>query len=197
MGYKNLLYNYDKKKVFAIFAVLFIFSFVIFSSFYNHNRTKAERNYWYMAEETNKAAIWSRTYIPENTHVYTMVGDWWRGQAISDGHIQFPSISALALTYGFVNESEALDSTINNSYTSLDFYFDAPYVQKGGTSKLGEYKWLESFDVKNDRVTHFMKKYDIKYIVYDRYSGKSTLINSVKEHNTKIYDDGRIKFWLP
>ena len=195
VGFNNLLYAVDKKKVRAVFAVIMIISLVVFSSYYNHYRTGPSKNYWYMAEETNQAGIWTRTYIPENTHIFTTVGEVWRMLAISNGHIQFPSLPPLALTYGFLNTSDVSGSTFKNSYKSMDFYFDGPYVQKSGTSKLGEYYWIMDFDVENERTKYFFDKYDIKYIIYDRYSKGGRIINSVQQKNALIYDNNRINIW--
>lgn len=196
IAFKNSLFIISNKKLNTLFIISILISSIIFSSYYNHYRTGDSQNSWYMDEKTNQAGIWTTSYIPQNTHVFTTVGAVWRMLAISNGHIEFPSLPPVELVYGFVNESEALNNTLKNSYTSLDYYFEGPYSLRGDTSKLGEYMWVMNFNIKDKRVQDFIEKYNIKYIVHDTLSIRGEIIGSVEKNNDLIYDGDRIKIWL-
>ncbi|KKG15982.1 hypothetical protein EO98_04570 [Methanosarcina sp. 2.H.T.1A.6] len=195
IAFKNSLFIISSKKLNTLFIISIVMSSILFSSYYNHYRTGDSQQNWYMDEKTNQSGIWARSYIPQNSHVFTTIGSIWRMLAISNGHIEFPSLPPLELVYGFVNEAEVLNNTLGNSYTSLDYYFEGPYYQQGGTSKLGEYEWVMNFDIKDRRIQNFIEKYDIKYVVYDVRSRRGKIIGSVEENNDLIYDGDRIKIW--
>jgi hypothetical protein len=196
VGLKNILLFSINRKLHLLFFIFILMSSVLFSSFYNNYRTGDSQTGWYMDERVNEAGIWSRSCIPENTHVFTTVGEVWRMLAVSNGHIEFPSLSPLELVYGFVNESEVINNTLKYSFTSMDFYFESPYYQKSKTSKLGEYYWIMGFEINDERVKYFMEKYNIKYIVYDAYADRGHIIGSVEKNNDLIFDNNRIKIWL-
>lgn len=196
IAFKNTLFIFNNKKINALFIIFVLMSSILFSCYYSHHRTGSSQTNWYMDEKTNQAGIWTRSYIPENSHVYTTIGSVWRMLAISNGHIQFPSLPPLELVYGFVNESEVLNNTLGNSYKTSEYYFEGPYYQKSGTSKLGEYNWIMNFEITDGRLKRFIERYDIKYIVYDMASKRGKIIDSVERNNSLIYDGDRIKIWL-
>lgn len=196
IAFKNSLSIVNNRKVTMLFIIVIIISSTLFSTYYNHYRTGNSQNNWYMDEKTNEAGIWARSYIPQNSHVFTPIGSVWRMLAISNGHIEFPSLPPLELVYGFVNKSEVLNNTIKNPVTSSEFFFESPYVQIAGTSKLGEYNWVMNFEIKDRRVQDFIQIYDIKYIVCDMNSRRGEIIPSVERNNDLIYDGDRIKIWL-
>lgn len=187
---KNMILN---KKNFSIYLIIVILSLSCFSSFYSNFRTGSTDDYFYMSEEANAAGLWTKNNMQENTRVYTTGAEVWRMLAISDGHINFPTLPSLELTYGLVDNIS--DSTIPTSPYSMDYYFEGPYVQKPGTSKWGEFQWYSVYEINNVRVKKFIDRYDIKYIIYDRYSGSSLLIRSLSEEKSLIYHDGRIHIW--
>lgn len=196
VAFKNSALTFRNKRLNALFITFVFMSSIFFSGYYNHYRTGDSKSNWYMDEKTNQAGIWTRSYIPMNSHVFTPIGSVWRMLPISNGHIEFPSLPPLELVYGFVNESEVLNNTLKNSYMTSEFYFEGPYYQQAGTSKLGEYNWVVNFEIKDKRVQYFIQRYDIKYIVYDTYSRRGEIIPSVEINNDLIYDGDRIKIWL-
>jgi len=196
IAFKNCLFAISSKRLNTFFIIFVIISSSLFSSYYNNYRTGDSQNYWYMDEKTYQAGIWTSSYIPENSHVFTTIGSVWRMLAISNGHIEFPSLPSLELVYGFVDKPEALNNTVSLPYTNLDYYFEGPYIQQSGTSKLGEYEWMMNFDIKDRRVQNFIEKYNMKYIVYDIASKRGKIMSTVEENNDLIYDGDRIKIWL-
>jgi len=196
VAFKNCLFAISSKRLNTFFIIFVIMSSSLFSSYYNNNRTGDSQNYWYMDEKTYQAGIWTSSYIPENSHVFTTIGSVWRMLAISNGHIEFPSLPPLELVYGFVDKHEALNNTVKISYTNLDYYFEGPYIQQEGSSKLGEYEWMMNFAIKDRRVQNLIEKYNMKYIVYDTASRRGKIMSTVEENNDLIYDGDRIKIWL-
>ncbi|WMW25431.1 hypothetical protein RE474_01540 [Methanolobus sediminis] len=195
IGFKNMLFSGSKSKIIHIFIILIILSSSIFSGFYNHYRTGDSQGYWYMKEQTNVAGLWARDSMELSSHILTTGGDVWRLIAISNGHAIFPSIPPVALTYDFISEDEAINSTIASDIFSLSYFFDGPYVQKSGTYFWGKYDWISNFPVDDNRYKTFIELYDIKYLVFDTYSYRSIMSN-IDSKKSKVYDNRRIVIYI-
>lgn len=187
---KNMINN-EKKS--SIYLILIILSLSIFSSFYSNFRTGESEDYFYMSEKTNAAGIWAKENMQENTRIYTTGAEIWRMLAISDGHINFPTLPPLEFTYGFVDNIS--NSTIQTSPYSTEYYFEGPYVQKPSTSKWGEYQWSSYYEVDNWRVKNLIIRYNIRYIIDDTYSERRPLTESLQEEKSRIFSNGRIQIW--
>lgn len=191
VAFKNIALS--KKKSSAVIIILLICSLTLFSSFYSHFRTGQSDSYFYMSEETYSAGLWVRDSMPESTRVYTTGGEIWRMLAISEGHINVPTLPPLELIYGFVDDVS--NSTNKTSPLSMEYYFEGPYVQKSSTSTWGEFQWYAYFDINDGRVKNFLEKYDLKYAIIDVYSSNQPLTQSLRNEKPLIYSDGRIEIW--
>lgn len=191
VAFKNMALN--KKRSSAIIIILLICSLSLFSSFYSHFRSGSSDSYFSMSEEANAAGLWAKNNIKENTRMYTTGGETWRVLAISDGHINMPTLPPLSLVYGF--EYDVSNSTNKTSPLSLDYYFDGPYVQKSGASTWGEYQWYAYFNINDQRVKNFIHKYNLEYVINDVYSSDEPLTRSLENEKSLIYNDGRMNIW--
>lgn len=187
---RNMILN---KKNFSIYLIIVILSLSCFSSFYSNFRTGSSDDYFYMSEKTNAAGIWVKENMQENTRVYTTGAEIWRMLAISDGHMNFPTLPPLELTYGFVDN--ITNSTIPTSPYSTEYYFEGPYIQKPGTSKWGEYQWHSYYEINNWRVKKLIELYSLRYIIDDTYSERRPLTESLQREKSRIFNNGRIQIW--
>lgn len=196
LGFRNLLVSYEKqsyKKVLIIFTILILISFSAFSGFYNHARTGDSQGYWYMPEITYKAAVWSNSYIPNNAQGFGLEGETWRLFPISDGHPIVPTLGAQLLAYELMNESDIQTEKVSPS--SLDYYFDGPYVLKPMTDVAGVVSWLTNLqDIDDERATKIIHRFNATYILEDIYTPTSVM-NSIEEKKNNIFTNGRIRIW--
>ncbi|MHC1755342.1 MAG: hypothetical protein AB9861_07915 [Methanosarcina sp.] len=196
LGFRNLLVSYERqphKKISIIFTVLILISFSAFSGFYNHTRTGDSQNYWYMPEVTYKAAEWSNIYIPEYAHGFAFGGDTWRLSPTSDAHPLVPTLNVQILAYKLMNESDIQMDEVSPS--SLDYYFEGPYVIKSMTDVGGVVNWLTTLqDIDDERATNIINRFNVTYVIEDVYSRK-TIMNSIEEKKNNIFNNGRIKIW--
>ena len=193
VGVKNItMITSINKKYISVVLVLIVLSLTVFSSFYSHYRTGSSDDFFYMAAETGSAGLWTKEYIEMDTNVFPLGIEIWRMMAISEGHVKFPTIPPVALTYGFVENPS--NNTISVSPFSLTFYFEGAYVQKQGTSSWGEFSWYSLFDITDKRVQDFIAKYDLKYLVRDKYVTEA-IMGSMSDINNRIYDNGRVEIW--
>lgn len=196
VGFRNSLILYEKeshKKVLSMFTILILISFSAFSGFYNHTRTGDSQNYWYMPEVTYKAAEWSNTYIPEYAHGFAFGGDTWRLSSTSDAHPIVPTLSVQILAYKLMNESDIQVDEVSPS--SLDYYFEGPYVLKPMTDVGGSVSWFTTLqDIENERATRIIKRFNATYVLEDIYSPKP-IMNSIEAKKNNIFSNGRIRIW--
>lgn len=174
-----------KNKLLVLYVVFIIFSFVVFTNFYNHDRTGRSESYWYMTDETYIAGSWGKEYIPANSRGLDTGFETGRMFAISEGHPITPSIGAGNLAYGFINKSEI--EYVKNSIFSKEYYFEGPYSITEGTTSAGRIEWLRQYGSLND-----LKAYD--YFVQDKYQYKP-ILNIVKLDSNQIYDSSRLAVW--
>jgi hypothetical protein len=186
IAFLNVATLTTNKKLVSIVLILALLSTVTFTAYFNHNRTGSSESYWYMGHDTYVAGMWGRNYVPDNSYGLDTAFETGRVFAISEGHPITPTISAGNLAYGFINESE-IEYT-KNTFLQKDFYFEGPYVAKGGTTVSGRMEWLRQ------AATNMVSLKDFDYFVQDTYYSKPVTF-VVSQNYNKIYDNPRIVIW--
>ena len=196
LGFRNSLISYERqshKKVLSIFTIFILLSFSAFSGFYNHARTGDSQSYWYMPEVTYKAGEWSNTYIPEYAQGFAFGGDTWRSSSTSDAHPIVPTFGAQILAYKLMNESDIQVDEV--SLSSLDYYFEGPYIIRPMTDVSGSVSWFTTLkDVEDERAKKIIQRFNATYIIEDIYSRKP-IMNSIEAKKNNIFSNGRIRVW--
>jgi hypothetical protein len=187
VGFNNVLQTLakHKNKLLVFYVVFIVFSFVVFSSFYNHNRTGESESFWYMADETYTAGSWGKEYIPANSRGLDTGFETGRVFAISEGHPITPWIGAVNLAYGFISKNKIEYN--KNSVFSKEYYFEGPYSVKGGTTTAGRIEWIRQYGGAND-----LKNFD--YYVQDKYQYKP-IFRVVELNSNQVYDNSRLAVW--
>jgi hypothetical protein len=177
----------NKKILTSLIVILMILSTVIFTNYYNHYRTGSSDSYWYMGDDTYMAGAWGKTYVPDNSYGLDTAFETTRVFAISAGHPITPTIGAGNLAYGFINESGI--EYVKVSFLDKDFYFEGPYVVKGGTTVAGSMEWIRQSSTTD---INDLRAFD--YFVQDTYYHKPVM-NVVSQYYNKIYDNPRVVMW--
>lgn len=188
VGFNNLLnmsYKY-KNKLFILFAISMLIFFVAFSDFYNQFRTGESKSFWQLDETTYSAGIWSKNHIPEGLRGLDTGFETFRLFAISEGHPIMPIEDINSFIYGFINISNV--QFIENSPFNIDYYFDGPYVLKGGSLYSGGIEWLRQTGTSLTDLKGF------DYFIEDKYDNK-LIVNVIHAETNKIYDNTRIAVW--
>ena len=185
-SFVNMTSIIPQKRLVSLALVSIILFSVFFGSYYNHNRTGGSDAYWYMGHETYVAGMWGRNYIPHDSYGLDTGFETGRVFAISEGYPITPTIGAGNLAYGFINESE-IEYT-KKTFLEKDFYFEGPYVIKGGTTVSGRMEWLRQ------AATQVGALKDFEFFVQDKYQYKP-VTGVVSQHYNKIYDNTRIAIW--
>jgi hypothetical protein len=182
----NMASLIPQKKLVSLALISIILLSVAFGSYFNHNRTGGSDAYWYMQHDTYVAGMWGREYVPDNSYGLDTGFETGRVFAISEGHPITPTIGAGNLAYGFITENE-IEYT-KKTFLEKDFYFEGPYVVKGGTTVSGRMEWLRQ------AVTNIDGLKDFNYVVQDKYRFKP-VDRVVSAHYNKVYDNPRISIW--
>ncbi|WMW23244.1 hypothetical protein RE476_05285 [Methanolobus mangrovi] len=174
------------KRFSSVIFIMMILLSVTFTGFYNHNRTGESDAYWYMTQDTYVTGIWGKSYIPDNSYGLDTAFETGRLFAVSEGHPITPTISAGNLAYGFIKEDEI--EYVQNSFLQKDFYFEGPYVVKGGTTVSGRMEWLRQAATNMEQLSEY------KYFVQDKYYIKP-VTKVVEQNYGKVYDSSRMAIW--
>ena len=82
-----------------------------------------------------------------------------------------------------------------NSPLTKEFYIDNPYVEVAGRSIGGILNWFsEEPDIDKSHGKRIVKKFNLSYMIEDTDIHDS-IIRSVSEKKTRIYDSGEIRIW--
>lgn len=188
IAYNNLLkvtVNH-KHKLLTFGVIAIIIFFVAFSSFYNHYRTGDSNPIWYMHESTYASGIWAKNHIPENTRGLDTGFETGRLFAVSEGHPITISQDIANLAYGWIDESDMV--IVENSPTSLTYYFEGPSSIKEGTAFTGSAEWIKYTANKIGD----LKRFD--YFVQDKYE-RRPVDDVVERESSLIFDSPRISIW--
>lgn len=185
IAFANVASMVDTKKHVSLVLIAIILMSVVFAGYYNHNRTGGSDAYWYMGHDTYAAGMWGRNYIPPNSFGLDTAFETTRMFAISEGHPITPFHSASDLAYGFINESDI--EYVRVSYLDKTFYFEGPYIVKGGTTIAGKMEWIRQTGSIGDlgRFTYFIQ---------DKYYFKP-IVTTVSQYYNKVYENPRIAIW--
>lgn len=192
-------YSIKRRKVFLYTMIFFIASSVLFSSFYQHNRTHIHRSTydWYMLESTYQAGMWAKDSMPLEG-VILGYGSTFnlkpeRMIAVAGGLPKFVSGFALDIVYGFIDPNDI--KVRKNSPLSTSFYQDNPYIKvEPKWSVAGLINWMMENDQDVDR-SGAINKFGVSYIVEDT-NRAGAMTRSLHEKKDAVYSNGQIKVWI-
>jgi hypothetical protein len=195
---RNVIESCAERRREVMLVIIMSLAFAtLFSGFYQHWHTGRSKGIesWHLGEEIYTGGLWLRDYIEPNKRIWGL-GDYetYRMFAISGGRAPMIQGEAVALAYGFINESYIKVERI--SPFSLSFYFDNPYVEVRGRSFSGLISWVSLYytDIDDPSVRDFIRGLDISYVVAHAKFGYG-VSKSIYEKKDNIYDSGLITVW--
>lgn len=191
IAFRNLLNAAKVRKTFKYMIIFALFFFIIFSSFYNHNRTGDYGWIWYMDEKTYTSGQWIDIYISDDKYILNNCYNHYTARIIAQQSDENPIIlgGILGLVYGQVQTYDIINLE-KVPYTSAHFYFEGPYKMTNqdslSSTTIG---WF--FD--NKGIGQIKDRYNNDYLLQS--SNYRQVIDFTEDKKERIYSNGLIELY--
>ncbi|WP_440954691.1 hypothetical protein ACSAZK_13940 [Methanosarcina sp. Mfa9] len=195
----NIVISDHKKRNYALsILIISLLVSVGFSGLYQHWRTNLadkQNNEWYMDESAYAGSVWIKENIDKNQR---LVGNdnimSKRMFAISEVPIFLEDVDISMLIYGFADINNT--PIHKNSFMSLAFYKDNPYVIQQGFTQVGWHRnMLQDLSIDSPRGKGIVEYFNLSYVIENTQIQKNCLITSLYNNNNNYYDNGKIRLW--
>lgn len=195
VGFRNLLNvkSAQSSKLIGMFIIMILVSSVIFSSYYNHYRTGAYKDFWHMDEKTYTTGNWINENISKEKKVLFVSEIYYkeRSAALQQNGSSIFTGGPDGLTYGFI-EKDIFENLTKVPVTDSYYFSESPY-------KIAE---ENKYKDKYNSINWYLSNKDIKVIkeVYDLdYLVQSITFLKVKDlekkENEKIFSNGILEIY--
>lgn len=196
-----LIENYigSKKRFILAFLAIVLILNSSFSGFFNHWHLGmgGGSSEWYMREVSYVNGEWVKQNI---NHDKVAIYSGYESTRMASSYGDFPMVfrdDTLNYIFSLIDLDESNIEKVPMS--SLNFYFDNPYVLKSGSSSTGSLSWILNFPVTQPGPQTFIETYNVSYFFQDTIgygSDKKVFVTSLESKKNKISDSGRIKLWI-
>jgi hypothetical protein len=193
VGFRNLLNIRSIKlsKINSVFIIAILLSSVIFSAYYNHQRTGEFKDFWYMDDKTISIAEWINGDISKEKRVLFTCSNFYmvRSVALQKNGCSILTGDVEALIYGFIDKNSIKNNLEKVPITESYFYSESPYLL---TKKIDPYTSID-WVLENRDVTQIKGIYALNYIVQSKLYPR--VIGLSENKNEKIYSDGELEIY--
>ncbi|KKG76015.1 hypothetical protein DU43_01665 [Methanosarcina mazei] len=194
VGFRNLLNSRNMKspKIIGLAIIIILVSSVMFSAFYNHQRTGKYQAFWYMDDKTKLTGEWISDNINKDKKVLFSSENYYRVRALA---LQKNGTGILtggteALTYGFIDKDLLLLKNLEKvPFTDSYYYSEAHYRT---TEKVDEYESIHWY-LAYKGIKKIKDVYDLDYLVQSISYPEPIGYNENKRE--KIYSDGLLEIY--
>ena len=167
IGFRNLLNikSAQPSKLVGMFMMMMLISSVIFSGYYNHYRTGAYKDFWYMDEKTYTTGNWINDNISKEKKVLFVSESYYkeRSTALQKNGSSIFTGGPDGLTYGFI-EKDIFENLTKVPVTDSYYFSESPYKITEENKYKEKYNSLNWY-LSNKDINVIKEVYEFDYLV--------------------------------